>query len=1264
MFTSIRSIRSMLILGISTMIPAQAVLGQPSSQIMIAAPVQADLPARDEASTLQRPTSGTSALRTRGSNSPAVSGSPRLQAFSDLKFDRRPSAILAAWKLTESTNEPTKGTNAAEDKIAEPAIDEEMKQLQIDVTLSHWDKVKAFIETFNKSERSLAYNQLLTSLVSNKNANAPKIRIMQGDNNQELRNPQRYQEKNIFDWNDVFGIISANPDSFTKEQTEKLAGIVTSALEQGHSVESFIERLQSAHNAGDIATMDKREAARLLILSDKATSAFAFLPTIEEASRNSDADSLLLLAKCELEKGKSNGTYLEKAWSTLQAVLSLEDLSAVDEAMALTMSVELAPRIRSDLGDAWLTKSFTENPQRGMKILSTLGTIVSQGIADHPDKADLRLTNLKLQNEAVTALLNVLKTQEETEAVHQRWQTVLSLLAENWMQEAEVSYQLSTSNSLGNRLQRDRFGNTFFMDEMGGINMGANMGGHGQVVAIALKEILALAPGLAWQSFMSQSLKPQFLTLMSGLYLKANEEARAFPYIEQLSDIFPQRASEQSQEFLRVWIKNHDLNSDKNSNRRGMYMAYGFQQRADSIPLTRSQQERNISELSKWLDKFSKLPISAIDEALLLEAFTKCHSAAEVYRIEDIEEILGDVSELDESTLAQIMSTMRVNLSTLWQNPEVQVANKTKRKKEDIQAEVIRGYALAHELLEQSLKTYPNSWKLQLAKASLLHDENSYLKRIDQEPNFEEKRLQALQAFQTAAKMYQEQLDPLDPSSFDNEIYRTWFFAALGACDVSAIDESTRLAVSQPPLIKAAIESLPEPARIFNEEQFTNAFINALTAVKPTIKFRYLSTGLEIVGDQPLAYEANKVFTYYKDLVNEIQLVAKIDGSDVVGHSQPFGVFVNLRHTADIERESGGFARYLQNQNQMSFSYNYGRPNENYRDKFEANVRSALEEHFEVLSITFQPESVQSKSDPQEGWRVTPYAYLLLKPKGSQIDVIPSLALDMDFVDTSGHVVLPIESPLLPIDARPEEAPTRPYSNLKIVQTLDERQAEEGQLKLEIKTTANGLAPEIKDIFNFDFTGFEIVEIQEEPLTVSKFDTNSPNNEVLSERLCLISLVAAEGERAPETFAFSVPNSDVTTSEVVYQRFNDADLVSVESNIRLLNTYSTPNYTLWILLGLGAVLAAIATIAAMMRRPQVAETITSGFLRPDVVTPFSTIGFLRQINQSAQLKDVERSELTETLDSLEQAYFRKGGPVTINLQDIIDRWYKRVSYQG
>src|SRR5438445_8209021 len=109
--------------------------------------------------------------------------------------------------------------------------------------------------------------------------------------------------------------------------------------------------------------------------------------------------------------------------------------------------------------------------------------------------------------------------------------------------------------------------------------------------------------------------------------------------------------------------------------------------------------------------------------------------------------------------------------------------------------------------------------------------------------------------------------------------------------------------------------------------QFANQLFTLMSAVKPQVKFLCLKGGFDIVGDHKAAAEAKKVFEYYKDLVTEIKLEAQIDGPAVVGHKKPFGVLVQLRHTRDIERESGGFGRYLQNQNTNTyFSYNYGRP--------------------------------------------------------------------------------------------------------------------------------------------------------------------------------------------------------------------------------------------------------------------------------------------------------------------------------------------------
>ena len=60
-------------------------------------------------------------------------------------------------------------------------------------------------------------------------------------------------------------------------------------------------------------------------------------------------------------------------------------------------------------------------------------------------------------------------------------------------------------------------------------------------------------------------------------------------------------------------------------------------------------------------------------------------------------------------------------------------------------------------------------------------------------------------------------------------------------------------------------------------------------------------SGLAIAGDHEKALQARKLFDYYQDLVTEIELEARLDGSAQVGHTEPFGLFVDIRHTKEVE---------------------------------------------------------------------------------------------------------------------------------------------------------------------------------------------------------------------------------------------------------------------------------------------------------------------------------------------------------------------------
>ena len=643
------------------------------------------------------------------------------------------------------------------------------------------------------------------------------------------------------------------------------------------------------------------------------------------------------------------------------------------------------------------------------------------------------------------------------------------------------------------------------------------------VQPIPTPDILESRPSDEWLTLVDDSIRPRFAYMFAQLFLKVNEEEKAFPYIEQFAKDRPEKARDLAHEFLRVWTNNHDPNA--NRNRTNYYMfAFGYNRRANHIPLTRSKQQRNLRELAEWIGRLRAIPIEDLDEQLLVRAFTTSHSRAEVYRVDAMEKVFGSIDALDPKTLAEMVQNMRANLIGIWRNPATQKTANTNRKKADIQSEVVRGYEVAKEVMQRALDKSPDDWRLNLAKASILHDENDYQQSLQKSSEFAAKRREALTLFRHAAELYAKTLDDIKEDEETAQPFELWYYASLGAVDLGQITEKSVPDLKQPALIREAIDGLPGEAADRHMSKFANSLFTRMSSLKPEMKFRYLRTGFEIVGDHKQAQEARKVFEYYQDLVTEIRLETVLDGPTDVSHSQPFGVWVNLLHTKEIERESGGFSKYLQNQNNLAYAYNYGRPTENYRDKFQEAATQALTEHFEVLSVTFNDPQTKSNAVVGEyGWRVTPYAYVLLKPRGPEVDKVPPLQMDLDFLDTSGYAIIPVESAAIPIDATQEKTETRPFENLNVVQTLDERQAHEGKLVLEVKATANGIVPDLEEIIEIDPEHFEVTQVEDQGLSVSRFDPESKDTAVLSERLWMVTLEADKNlAKQPEEFNICV----------------------------------------------------------------------------------------------------------------------------------------------
>lgn len=1045
---------------------------------------------------------------------------------------------------------------------------------------------------------------------------------------------------------------SKESDKGGKSHVRALARLIKKSNSEGFDLHLMVDAFKKGFcGIGGEDKDQKLVAADVLLQSSVIDEVEQFLPLLEEAIEEKDMISLKIWSQLALKKYRSKqvAKWLGRAWEANMAISTIEDTSQKDRDAAMANLIELSPKIDREIGEKWLDESFTQSPERGMKILTNLGTksstMVRQSMSVSEDE---RLKLLRLQNGAAEKLLKV------SPELADQWSDALTLLADTWLKEADIAIEYGSSNSGGGYMQYDRYGNSYYATD-DQYSRYRNDGRRPRPIRVG--DVLEIAPSEAWRKRVRPTLKTQMQQIFAGLHLKVNEEEEAFPWIESVAKQNSTVAKSLVHDFLKAWTKNHDPNADRRQRNRYVYF-YGFDQKADAIPLTRSKQQRNLKELQGWIDRIRAMKIDDLDETLLADAFTTCHSSAEVYDLERVKSVFGDLGSLKPKTVAAICEKMRANLSSNWRDIRNQEEKKTKRKAPEVQQEVLRGYRVASEVTEEALVASPENWQLHLSLASLMFDQNDYSQSVQKSSEFSDRRDKAFQQFQLAAEKYSAKVIELEKKGQTTEVFDRWFYASLGAVDLGKVTNKTSPVPKQYALIRESILALPGTQGDSHMAKFANNMFTRMNPVKPEIKFRYLQGGFAIVEDHPRAWEAKGLYDYYSDLVSELKLVAEIDGSHEIGSDQPFGVYVNLLHTKEMERESGGFGKYVQNQNSMMYSYNYGRPTEDYRDKFSDAVDQALNDHFEVQSITFQsPEGMQSRPASKEGWRVTPYAYLLLKARGSEVDRLAPLKLDMDFLDTSGFVVIPIESPAVVVNAT-KSAPSRPLSDLKVTQTLDERQAEEGKLIVEVTATANGLVPPLEDIVDLERDQFEVVSVDDQGVLPARFDKESDDIQIVSERSWSVEYQAKENQS--EVGMFSFADGKLEDVAMKFQRYDDVDLVESEQAVSLEREYSNVGFGfLYWLVPLIALLLLGASALLFLRGKPAVETVDK-FAMPEDVNPFTVLTLLQGIRERNGIANEKAVELESSIQQVERSWFGKEPHEQANLEELARTWLDQV----
>jgi hypothetical protein len=486
-----------------------------------------------------------------------------------------------------------------------------------------------------------------------------------------------------------------------------------------------------------------------------------------------------------------------------------------------------------------------------------------------------------------------------------------------------------------------------------------------------------------------------------------------------------------------------------------------------------------------------------------------------------------------------------------------------------------------------------------------------------------------------------------------------WFFVMLGASDLSQL---TRAAARSDPGLKQigdAMRALPGEAAEGHLEKFGKMLADLLSQVPANMKQRFLSAGLQVVGEtHASARPALESLNNYQELLDEVQLRVTVDGPTRVGHGQPFGVFLSLEHTRQLARESGGFSKYLQNLASQQRMPVYVQPNQrgmNQRDEFAKNIHAALDETFEVASITFHDPDVRSIDLPRAGWQDTPLAYLLIRAKEAAVDRIPSIQLDMDFSDTSGQVVLPVRSQVQPIDAKDAESPVRPCDDLSVAFTMDEREWQQGRVVIEVTAKARGVIPSHLQMFDFAQEGFD-AEVTDNGVSITEFVSDGKSRQARTDRNWQFTYQRKKDLRGGAVLKFPTLKPEVNVTRTEYKHYHDADLVALTPQQAAAGVPLPGAVGSSVRNGLIAlVVLAVAIGGWFLWRSQNrrAQVVTMGLALPAQITPFSVVAFLRRIQREAgaRLDESARQSLNAQIAEIETAFFR-GTPEPAGAPDL------------
>jgi len=1056
---------------------------------------------------------------------------------------------------------------------------------------------------------------------------------------------------------EIIAIADASPAELSDSQVAALGQLLKAAVHRGADaghVGSVITN--GTRHFGGPEPVGRQRAASLLMSAGLPVEAQPFLDPLDRARKDKNAKLLNLHAmyfqalSIRKTDASAKSEMVKQSWDLCLEVLAIANAPASERAAALRRAISFLDEMPPEQGEAWLRSVVQSSPDLCWALVQRVNQQARMAKAQMRPAED-RIKLLKRVKRIGTAIV------ENAGTKLPQYRSALDMMSMAIVDELEFTKQMQQMP------QRDNE--------------------HVQIVpSERLSECL---PTAAWLRAGDAGLAARLELMTAGVLGGSGDIQAVIEMVRPLVSVDRARAQKIAGSVIVAWPNyvhagggaedEYGGGGFRRGLARGMYAGYNPYGGGNEggIPLTRAKQKRNLEQLGQLLSAFKSFGLASAEQAPLITAFSSSHSDAEVFAEDDVRAVFGPLESLPSAVATGLADSMRRRLGTIWRNTQVQQQMNTKRNDKQIAAEVLRGYDLAIMLANRAHAGDERSWRAALLNADLQFDVAEFLygQKVDL-ATYSAMRERSFSAYAEAADRYLDELrtGKSQPSGL---VYFHWLSSALGASDLGFLTRQDQPDDDQVDRVIASIENLPQALRARHIGLFATEVATALQTIAPELKVRFLTHACRVIGDHPDGAQARKQLEYYTDLKTEVELRLTIDrgggegGGTAVGMREPFGAQISIWSTRAVSRESGGFSKYIQNQQYNPMT---AQPVD-YKDDFEKKLREVLGERFNVVSITFHKPGARPMGTPLEGWEQHPLAYLLLSPKDESVDRIPPIKLDLDFSDSGGIVIFPVTSTVQLIDARSEPPPgARAPMNIEIEQILDARESLQGLAKLEIRAKADGLIPELSQLLDIRaIHDLSITKIEDHGTTILDLDTTGDAVIPKCERAWTLDLTSSTN--APvASFAFPPPQPSIiggpAAPKMIHKRYDDADIKECASviPINMIGPKSASLY-FWLIGTIGILTMLALAWFFLARKRKVAEHFTPRFTLPPHLTPVNAISTLRRIASvpGLGLAESEQAALAGTITEIEIKYFGPSrlttphnGEAVHDLRPMVERW--------